>query len=249
MRFHLEMKLLRKVVARRLMLASLALAMCLVAAKTSEAVIVTVDRSAPWVGFMSIYELPANGGGFVFDSGWGVSDLVAIFDDPNSKLTLSPNTVGDPNEFWYQDTCACAADPVNPGGPGQAGNKMMDAALFVPDDSLVGQSVTFTGYVLSNSFTSDHNATAFIRDFAPDFSSFVDSTVPLTPGVFSVSLATINAAGRHVQYGFNTIGENVWVTDTGPFGNAMLLTIPEPSSFLLCGLGMVGLIGGLRRRR
>jgi len=37
-------------------------------------------------------------------------------------------------------------------------------------------------------------------------------------GEFSISLDTINDAGRHVQWGFQMIGVNVWVTDVAPFG-------------------------------
>jgi hypothetical protein len=81
---------------------------------------VTGTDGIGWRGFMNVLELPANGGGFVFGSPWGVGDLVAEFDDPNAKLTLSPNTINDPDPFWYQGG----------GGPGAPGNKVMDANLF-----------------------------------------------------------------------------------------------------------------------
>jgi len=196
------------------------------------------DSTAPWLGFMNVFELPANGGGFVFASGWGVPDLVAAFDDANSKLTLSPNTIGDPNPFWYQGG----------GGPGALGNKVMEANLYqqVDDGSLSGQIVTFEGIILSNTFTSAHVSTIFIRDFAPDFSSFVESSIPVTAGAFSVSLLTDADPLRHVQWGFQTRGENVWITDTEPFGNVMITTIPAPASLALLGLGGSML---LRRRR
>jgi hypothetical protein len=41
----------------------------------------------------------------------------------------------------------------------------------------------------------------------------------LSNGTFSISLATAAGAGRHVQYGFETTGVNVWATDVGPFGS------------------------------
>src|SRR5690348_364543 len=72
---------------------------------------VTVDPSAPWVGFMNVSETPQNGGGYVFGSGWGTADLTATFAGP--ILTLGPNTIGDPNPFWYSPS----------GGPGSVGNK------------------------------------------------------------------------------------------------------------------------------
>ena len=85
------------------------------------------DSTAPWNGYVNVSELPENGGAYVFGSGWGVPDLVSTFDDGAGTLTLSPNTIGDPNEFWYQNTTGTAADPTNPGGPGQRGNKVIEA--------------------------------------------------------------------------------------------------------------------------
>ena len=204
--------------------------------------IVNVDQSggggSPWLGFMNVFELPANGGGFIFGSPWGVSDLVANFDDPNNKLTLLPNSIGDPDPFWY----------IGGGGPGSPGNKIMEAVLYQEyTDVFNGQTVTFEGVVSSNTFTQAHVATIFVRDFAPDFSSFNESSIPLVPGPFSVSLNADPGAGRHVQYGFQVRGENVWITDIDPFGNAMIRTIPEPGTLAL--LGLAGLTIVCRRRR
>jgi len=191
-----------------------------------------------WLGFMNVFELPANGGGFVFGSAWGVPDLVATFDDPNNKVTLSPNSIADPDPFWYQGG----------GAPGSPGNKIMDASLYqeFAAGDLAGQTLTFEGTVLSNTFTAAHDTTIFIKDFAPDFSSFFTTTVTAAPGPFSISLALDPGLGRHVQYGFETVGENVWVTDTAPFGNVMIGTIPEPASIALLAMGGLVL---LRRRR
>ena len=200
------------------------------------AVTVTPDPAAPWLGFMNVFELPANGGGLVFGSGWGTADLTATF--AGDVLTLGPNTIGDPSTFWY----------VGGGGPGAQGNKNMDANMYVQNDALVGESVTFTGTVLSNTLVSPYTSVAFIKDFAPDFSSFNQVTVPLTPGDFSITLATNPAAGRHVQYGFETIGPNVWATDVGPKGNVQVTSVPEPASAALL-LGLGGCAAGMRRAR
>lgn len=207
---------------------------------------VTVDPGANWLGFMNVFELPENGGGFVFGSGWGTADLVATFS--GSVLTLAPNTIGDPNEFWYQ--CVGGATPPNCGGPGAPGNKIMEANMYVEETGpLSGMTVTFRGEVLSNTLTQAHNAVAFIKDFAPDYSSNVTVTVPLTPGPFSVSLATINDPARHVQYGFATTGVNVWVTDVEPFGSVQVTAIPEPVAAVLMGLGAAGVAMTIGRRR
>ncbi len=199
---------------------------------------VTVDPGASWQGYMNVFELPSNGGAYVFGSPWGTGDLVANFSGP--VLTLSPNTIGDPNPFWYTPS----------GGPGAAGNKIMEANMYVQNDGgWAGQTVSFSGTVLANSFTSAHSTVAFIRDFAPDFSSFNVTSIALGgPGDFTISLATINDPARHVQYGFTTTGVNVWVTDVGSFGNLQVTAIPEPSTFAVAGLGLAALLV-LRRRR
>jgi hypothetical protein len=202
---------------------------------------VTVSEgSAAWFGFMNVSELPVNGGAFAFGSGWGVSDLSATFDDLNNTLTLTPNSIGDPDPFWYQGG----------GAPGNPGNKSMAASLYQESiGGLTNQTVTFEVTVLANSWTSAHETKIFIKDFAPDFSSNVASEVTLAgPGTYSVSLTTINDPARPVQYGFETVGENVWVTDLAPFGSLVVGTVPEPSTFALLG-GLFALCFVMYRRR
>jgi len=83
--------------------------------------------------------------------------------------------------------------------------------------------VTLVGTVTSNTLTSAHVARAFIRDFAPDFSSAVDAFITLpASGDFTVSLNTINDPARHVQYGFQMTGVNVWITDVAPYGTVVI---------------------------
>ena len=200
---------------------------------------VGIDQSdANWLGFMNVFELPENGGGFVFGSGWGVADLTASFDDGAGTLTVGPNTVNDPDPFWYQGG----------GGPGAAGNKIMEANLYQQvDGTLAGQTVTFEGSVLSHTFTDAHNARVFIRDFAADFSSSVDVFADVdAAGNFSISLDTIDDASRHVQWGIQVSGVNVWSTDVAPFGNVVFGTIPTPGSLAVLGLG--GLVAARRKR-
>src|SRR3954452_15620198 len=195
-----------------------------------KAATVTVDPSASWQGFMNVSETPQNGGGYVFGSSWGTPDLVATFS--GSVLTLAPNSVNDTSNFWYTPS----------GGPGSVGNKIMDANMYIEPaaGTFAGQTLTFTGNVLSNSLVGHVNqdgngwtSVAFIKDFAPDYSSFVQTTVPLSPGVFSISRSAINDPGRHVQYGFETIGPDVWSTDVGPYGNIQIAGVPEPATLFL----------------
>lgn len=219
--------------------------------QSAPAVSVTLNATDPLIGFMNVFERPDNGGGFVFGTGWGVSDLVVTTDTGANSITISPNTINDPNEFWYRDTSGTAPDPTNPGGPGQEGNKNMEANVFVQETgTLAGQTITFEFEILSDSLTADHQASAFIRDFAPDFSSSVDVFLPLNglTGPQSISLTAINDPGRHIQYGYRLFGENAWVTDTAPFGSMTLGAVPEPSTALLGFLGLAGLVANRRRK-
>jgi len=203
-------------------------------------VAVKVDTGAPWIGYMNVFELPSNGGGYVFGSSWGTADLTAVFS--GDVLTLGPNTIGDPDPFWYQGG----------GGPGAPGNKTMDASMYVEPaaGTYAGQTVTFEGNVLSNSLVDPYSSVAFIKDFAPDYSSSVSVSVPLTPGPFSISLAADADPLRHVQYGFETIGPNVWVTDVEPYGKVEIAAVPEPASMLLAAFAAVVCAGaGVTRRR
>jgi hypothetical protein len=223
---------------RRVLMAAAIGCAVLVSTSRLNAATVTVDPGAPWQGFMNVFELPANGGGFVFGSGWGTADLVATFS--GDVLTLKPNSVNDVSTFWYQGG----------GAPGNPGNKTMEANMYVEaTNTLSGQTVTFQGNVLANSLTSAHSAVVFIKDFAPDYSSHVPVTIPVTPGPFSISLNTLPGVGRHVQYGFAMTGPNVWITDVAPFGSVQVTAIPEPMALTLAGAGLLGIVAIRRLRR
>jgi hypothetical protein len=203
----------------------------------------TVNPADPYVGYMNVSEIPQNGGAYIFGSSWGTSDLRATFS--GNVLSLGANTVGDPNPFWYSPS----------GGPGAIGNKTMDANMYVEQTgALDGEKVTFTGNVLSNTLVGSVNqlgngwtSVAFIKDFSSDYSSSVSVTAPLVNGVFSISLNTINDPTRHVQYGFETIGPDVWAGDPLTFDSIQITGVPEPTSAALLGLGAMSLIA--RRRR
>ncbi|MBN1886005.1 MAG: hypothetical protein JW876_10855 [Candidatus Krumholzibacteriota bacterium] len=180
---------------------------------------VTVDSAVLNLGFMNVYNLPApdGDGAYQFGQPWGFADLTAVYD--GYDLTLGPNTIGDPNEYWYQ--CVGGAVPPNCGGPGAPGNKIMEANGYAEvTGPYAGQTVTFTGNVLAYSLTDAHVVYAFVKDYAPDYSSFNEQVIPLTEiGPFTVSLNTVNDPARHVQWGFQMVGVNVWVTDVEPFGS------------------------------
>jgi hypothetical protein len=201
---------------RILVLAILASAWLCAMATPSLAVDFGIDPNATWLGFMNVFELPVNGGNYVFGSSWGTTDLTANFTP--GVLTLGPNSVGDPSAFWYTPA----------GGPGSTGNKITDANLYQESTGVyTGQTIHFSGTVLTNTMVSPYTEVAFIKDFAPDYSSSVASTIALTPGPFSISLDTINDPARHIQFGFTVNGPDVWITDRDPIGT---VTLAVPSA-------------------
>ena len=228
-------------------LKTLAISSCslLAALAGANAATVTVNPSGSWQGFMNVFETPQHGGGYVFGSSWGTADLTATFS--GSVLTLGPNTIGDSSSFWYSPS----------GGPGAVGNKTMDANMYIETAGVyTGQTLTFSGNVLANTLFGHVNqlgngwtSVAFIKDFAPDYSSSVSVTAPLANGVFSISLVTVNDSARHIQYGFETIGPDVWITDVGPYGSIQITPVPEPSTVGLIGLALLGLLGSRRMRK
>lgn len=223
---------------RRIVAVAMGCAMLFCAVANADTM-VTVDPGAGWIGFMNVSNLPSDGGAYQFGQSWGTADLAATFSGP--VLTLAPNSIGDPASYWYLPS----------GGPGSTGNKTMDANMYVeqPAGTYAGQTLTFKGNVLSNSLVSPYTSVAFIKDFAPNYSSNVSVTIPLGPGPFSISLATVNDPGRHVQYGFETIGPDVWITDVGPKGNVQItaVAVPEPTTLMLAGIAALSLIVARRR--
>ena len=172
---------------------------------------VTVDPAENWIGYMNVFDLPANGGAWRSGNPWPTADLRSTFS--GATLTLWPNTISDPSPYWY----------IGGGGPGKPGNKIMRANMYVEKTgSLSGKNITFSGAVASNTLTAAHSGVAFIKDFAADYSSFQTVTAPLVNGTFRITLATAPGADRHVQYGFETGGVNVWATDVGPFGSVQV---------------------------
>jgi len=211
----------------------------------------TINSVEMNTAYMNVFNLASDGGAFQFGSSWGPADLRATF-TTDTSVTMLPNTIGDPNSYWYTPS----------GGVGALGNKMMEANLYGQvDGSYAGQTLTFAGSVSSFSLSTNsagipYTLTAFIKDFAPDFSSSVSSTQVITStGDFAIALTALPNVGtnnRHVQWGLQLVGPDIWGTDSAQLataGSATVDAVPEPSTYALLALGAAGLGAHLVRRR
>lgn len=196
---------------------------------------VTVNPGAAWLGFMNVFELPSNGGGYAFGSPWGPADLNASFS--GATLTLTPNTsisrdVPLTDGFWWT-------------GAGN-GNKSMAASMYVEDNSLAGQSVTFSGNVLANTLVSPYTSVAFIKEFDGGYGLVNSTSVPLINGVFNINL--VGTTGVHIQYGFETVGPNARLDQVAGFGSVQITAVPEPATGALFIGGLICWIGARRSK-
>ena len=99
--------------------------------------VVDVSTYNNWVGYMNVFETPANGGGFAFGSSWGLFDVKSEIDSVNQTVRLFPNfnTYDSTDAYWVNTTT-------------YESNKQMEASTFVESDSIFnGQDLTFQGTV------------------------------------------------------------------------------------------------------
>ncbi len=180
---------------------------------------VYVDPAQAWQGYMNVSDLPSKGGAYEFGSGWGTGDLRASFNGPVVTLAPNVNTYNAGDAYW-----------ANPDG---SGNKICDASFYVQNDGLAGQSITFTGYCISNTLVAPYTSTVFIKDFAPNYSSFVGTNLPLVGGS-RFTLNWVAGAGDHVQYGFETVGPDANPATVASLGKVLIssnvvVTPPPPN--------------------
>jgi len=208
---------------------------------------VTVNQSAMSLGYMSWGTSPYTAANFPSDggygsSGWGQGALVSVWGGSDGNtLTISPNvnTYAPGNPYW-----------TNPDG---SGANTMDASTY---DEVVGtyanSTVTFTFNVLSNTLGSDgfsgaYTADAFIKDFGPGYALWGEVTVPLTPGVDTVTYPGTGPSTL-VQYGVELIGIDTSPTGPEALQSVVIAPVPEPSTIALVACGLLGALV-IRRRQ
>jgi hypothetical protein len=185
---------------------------------------VYVNPAQTWGGYMNVFNSLADGGGYLWGSGWSATDLRAAFNA--DLLTLRPCTnVSNPSDTYW----------VKPDG---SGNKIMEANWFVDTASLLGSNVVFSGNTVEYTLTTNYAVIAFIKVFPNDYSSVLQSaTVPVTNAnqFFSVNLLVDAPNAAHVQYGFATTGPNApWTNSPDSDGYISIRTnAPAPLNTLV----------------
>lgn len=173
-----------------------------------------------WTGYMNVFELPANGGAYMFGSQWALNALVSTPDTGANTLTLQPNfnTYADnpTDPYWVDQTSL-------------EGNKQMEASTFVePGPTFNGVDLTFSGSVLSFTLDTAYDVFVFIKGL-DSLNGFQDvfggsKIIPITAtGNFSVSATAAEIpSGIIVQYGFMVVGRNANPANEAALGSVVI---------------------------
>jgi hypothetical protein len=180
----------------------------------------TINASAPWVGYMNVFDMSNN---YQWGSFWGVPALKTIVNTGANSVTFQPNF------NTYADAIA-SGNPVDiaywTNGAG-GGNKIMDALSFIEPSGLAGQTITFTGYVTSNTLNAAYTRVAFIKFLDPNIgyaqTFYTDAPIGAMGTSFSISAAVpVSPANLVVQYGVSIRGVNANPANEAALGSLVL---------------------------
>jgi hypothetical protein len=180
----------------------------------------TINASAPWVGYMNVFDMSNN---YQWGSFWGVPALKTIVNTGANSVTFQPNF----NTY---------ADAIASGNPGDiaywtngagSGNKIMDALTFIEPAGVGGQTVTFTGFVTSKTLNPGYIAKAFIKILDPNIgyaqTAYTDVVIGGTGTSFTVSMAIpAMPANLITQYGVSIRGVNANPANEASLGSLVL---------------------------
>jgi len=225
-----------------------ALAVCAIAVGSMESradKVFSVDPGASWYGYINAFELD----GITFATGFPEGNLTTMSANfaagPANPLTLGPNT------RLYDDVIL---DPYWVDQGTFVGNKIIEANMYQEDGGgVIGETVTFNWSTISNDLPAGYSAVAFIKvlDGLASWATTQYEFAPLvggSGGSLSFIVADAGAGSEFVQAGFAIKGLAVSSGDPIALTGAVV-TIPEPSTFVLALTGLMGLVSFVRKRR
>lgn len=171
---------------------------------------VSVNGADLWTGYANVFL--TDGTTFQFGSGWGLADLKSVVNAGANTVTLYPNynTYNAADPYWAN---------------GNLGNKIFEGNTYVENNTLAGQTLTFSGNVTSNTLDAAYTAVAFIKGLNPatGYSTDVYVSAPLVAGQpFSITTDAAIPAGLVVQYGFTVKGLNANPAQEAALGNVVV---------------------------
>ena len=171
---------------------------------------VTVGPGMSWVGYMNTFD--STGVNYITGSGWAVPDLKTVVDAGNGSMQLKPNynTYNATDPYWSN---------------GAIGNKVLEANTYIEDLALLGQNLTFEGFVDSFTINSGYIVTAFIKvlDANNGYQTVLfDYDTIRGVGTFSANVNIPNTAGFIPQYGFSVRGLNANPVNEAAYGKVLI---------------------------
>ena len=199
----------------------------------AEPTIVTVNASDNYIGYMNVFDNPADpccGGGYIFGSPWALPDVMSTLDAGANTITLQPNfnTYNAADPFWSDGN--------------EGGNKIMEANTYLENIAWNGNDVTFSGTVVSNTLADGYTAQFFIKDIDPS-NGFIDAmfgeyVIDLPEsGDFSVTVTGEELNDQHIlQVGFTITGMNANPVNADALGSVVVTGAAVDSLFTFDGL-------------
>ncbi len=153
-----------------------------------------------WNGYVNVYELPANGGGYLWGSSWGIADLRASFvENDMIYMQLNTNNYAPGDEYWVNPTTGL-------------GNKQVEANLYYEINGIdfAGEKAIFEFRVKSNDLPAGTPAYAFFKVFAPGYNFIGMYTEDLTAGDHKLELNIDPSYNGYIlQVGFQIVAPPV----------------------------------------
>ncbi len=175
-----------------------------------DSLIVNVDASATWMGGMLCFENNTNQD-YLWYNDWGIDDIKTVRNTADNQVILYPNynTYSATDAYWSN---------------GANGNKILMGMSYVLDDELIGQDITFTGNVLSNTIADAYEVKAFVKTLDANYGLINETTTPLdATGVFAINYNSNTYPGAvHMQYGFSVRGINANPINMDQNGNVVI---------------------------